>query len=92
MIDNPEQTALFIEKLKAVLPIEANLPRELQQSLSSKASDTHIPATAQVVDAHYLGDFAGVTCCLDIGGDETKDLHLVSITQLRFSRRTPLFR
>jgi hypothetical protein len=33
-----------------------------------------------------------VACCLDIGGPETAAVHIVSITDLLFDRRSPLFR
>ena len=92
MIDDPEKTALFISRLKELLPIEAGIAKDLQRSLAAKSPEIAIPARCQVVDVLNLGDDGGVACCLDIGGPETPTVHIVSITHLLFDRRSPLFR
>jgi hypothetical protein len=92
MIDDPEKTALFISKLKQLLPIDAGIAKELQRSLAEKSPEIPIPARCQVVEVLNLGDEGGVACCLDIGGSDTAAVHIVSITQLLFDRRSPLFR
>jgi hypothetical protein len=92
MIDDPEKTALFISRLKELLPIDAGVAKELQRSLAEKSPEIPIPARCQVVDVLNLGDEGGVACCLDIGGSDTAAVHIVSITHLLFDRRSPLFR
>ena len=90
MIDDPEKTALFISRLKELLPIDAGIAKDLQRSLAAKSPEIAIPARCQVVDVLNLGDDGGVACCLDIGGPETAAVHIVSITHLLFDRRSPL--
>ncbi len=92
MIDDPEKTDLLISKLKDSLQIDTAITKDLQRSLAAKSPETPIPARCQVVDVLNLGDEGGVACCLDIGGDDTAAVHIVSITHLLFDRRFPLFR
>lgn len=92
MIDDPDRTDIFISKLKSALPIDAGLTKGLQRLLATRSPEMPIPTKCQMVDVVYLGDEGGVACCLDIGGPETKDAHIVSITHLVFDRRSPLFR
>ena len=92
MIDDPEKTALFISRLKALLPIDAGIAKDLQRSLAARSPEIPIPARCKVVDVLNLGEEGGVACCLDIGGSDTTAVHIVSITHLLFDRRSPLFR
>jgi hypothetical protein len=92
MIDNPEKTATLIAKLKALLPIEAGLAKDLRRTLEAKSPQITIPLRCQVVDLLNLGDEGGVACCLDIGGSDTEAVHIVSMTHLLFDRRSPMFR
>jgi hypothetical protein len=39
-----------------------------------------------------MGDEGGISCRLDLGGDEDQSPLIVSITHLTFNRRCPLFR
>lgn len=92
MIDDPEKTAQLIEELKASLPLQTQLPQTLKASLSQRSSDLDIPDRCNVTSVFYMGEEGGIACGLDIGGPETKNAHVVSITHLIFSRRGPLFR
>ena len=92
MIDNPEKSAILIAKLKALLPIEAGLPKDLRRTLETKSPEIPIPPRCQVVDLLNLGNEGGVACCLDIGGADTEAVHIVSMTHLLFDRRSPAFR
>jgi len=92
MIDDPEKTALFISRLKQVLPIDAGIAKDLRRCLAAKSPEIPIPASAKVVDVLDLGAEGGVACCLDIGGSDTTAVHIVSITHLMFDRHSPLFR
>ena len=44
MIDDPEKTALFISRLKELLPIDAGIAKDLQRSLAAKSPEIAIPA------------------------------------------------
>ena len=92
MIDDLERTNFLLEKLKTVVPIEARLPQSLIRSLAEKSPEMPIPERCNVIDVFYTGDEGGIICCLDIGGSQTQDATLVSITLLGFHRNTPLSR
>jgi hypothetical protein len=92
MIDNPEKADTLVEKLKQSLPIETKLSQQLIRTLTQKSPDIPIPAKCNVTDVFYAGDMGGVLCCLDIGGSQTENVHLVSLTHLNFDRYTPLAR
>lgn len=92
MIDDIEKAQFLLDRLKSALPIATRISPSLMKSLSSRSPDVEIPDRCNIIDALYMGDEGGIICCLDIGGAETKNPHLVSITHLRFDRNTPLFR
>ena len=92
MIDDPGKTNLLLEKLKTVVPIEATLSQSLIRLLAERSPEITIPERCNVIDVFYTGDEGGIICCLDIGGPQTKEAHLVSITHLGFHRNTPLSR
>jgi hypothetical protein len=92
MIDDLEKTNFLLEKLKTVVPIEARLSHSLIRLLAEKSPEMPIPERCKVIDVFYTGDEGGIICCLDIGGLQTQDVNLVSITHLGFHRNTPLSR
>jgi hypothetical protein len=92
MIDDAEKVDFLMGNLKLLLPIETRLTQRLIDTLKQKSPDISIPAMCNVIDVLYTRDEAGVLCCLDIGGPETKAAHLVSITHLSFDRHAPLYR
>jgi len=63
------------------------LRRTLQQS-----SAQGFPHECSVPEVRYLGDEGGIACILDLGFEDAKEVHVVSITHLRFDRRHPLAR
>jgi hypothetical protein len=91
MIDDPDKTNRLIDALEASLPIETRLSASLIQTLSKQSPDVAIPARCNVVSVFYMGEEGGIMCALDIGGPDTKNPHLVSITHLIFERKVPLF-
>ena len=92
MIDDLEMTELFIARLKDHLPIEAGIPKDLRRALTAKSPQTPIPPRCQVLDVLNLGDEGGIGCCLDIGGPQTEEVHIVSLTHLLFDRGDNLFK
>ena len=92
MIDDPRKTDLLIAMLKESLPIQTNITRYLASALAKQSPDISIPDRCNVIDVVYSGDMGGILCCLDIGGSDTKNPHLVSITHLTFKRNVPLAR
>ena len=92
MIDDPNKTDLLMAMLKESLPIQANIAPYLASALAKQSPDIPIRGQCNVIDVLYSGDMGGIICCLDIGGPDTKNPHLVSITHLTFNRRVPLAR
>jgi hypothetical protein len=92
MIDDPRKTDLLVAMLKESLPIQTNITRYLASALAKQSPDISIPDRCNVIDVVYSGDMGGILCCLDIGGSDTKNPHLVSITHLTFNRNVPLAR
>ena len=92
MIDDPSKTDLLIAMLKESLPIQTMITPHLASVLAKQSPDIPIPEQCSVIDVFYTGDMGGILCCLDIGGPDTKNPHLVSITHLTFNRRVPLAR
>jgi hypothetical protein len=91
MIDDPDKTDRLVDALEASLPVETRLSASLIQTLSKRSPDVAIPARCNVVSVFYAGEEGGIVCALDIGGPDTKSVHLVSITHLIFERKLPLF-
>src|SRR5271157_1390156 len=92
MIDDLEKANFLLQKLKTVVPIEAWLSPSLMRLLAEKSPQIPIPERCNVIDVFYTGDEGGIICCLDVGGPQTRDANLVSITLLGFHRNTPLSR
>ncbi|MDB5394732.1 MAG: putative protein YjbI, containings pentapeptide repeat [Rhodospirillales bacterium] len=92
MIDDLEKANFLLEKLKAVVPLEARLSQSPIRLLAEKSPEMPIPERCKVIDVFYTGDEGGIICCLDIGGPQAQNAHLVSITHLSFYRNTPLSR
>ncbi len=91
MIDDIEKSVALVERMRAVLPMRALTTMELRRTLQ-QSSKKGSPHECSVADVRYLGDEGGIACILDLGIDNTKEVHLVSVTHLRFDRRHPLAR
>jgi hypothetical protein len=91
-IDDPEKTDVLVQRLKAALPIEANVTPRLAVTLGKESPDVSVPSKCSVVDVMYSGDVGGIMCSLDLGEPEAETIHLVSITHLTFYRRVTLSR
>ncbi len=92
MLDDPRKTDPLMAMLKEALPIPTNVTPYLARELSKQSPDIPIPSRCNVIDVVYSGDMGGILCSLDVGGPETKIVHLVSITHLAFNRDIPLAR
>ena len=91
MIDDPAKTGRLVGALEASLPIETRLPTSLILTLSAQDPDAAIPARCNIVGIFYAGEEGGIVCALDVGGPNTETVHIVSITNLNFDRKVPLF-
>jgi hypothetical protein len=91
MIDDPAKTGRLVDALEASLPIETRLPASLILTLSVQDPDAAIPARCNIVGIFYAGEEGGIVCALDVGGPNTETAHIVSITNLNFDRKVPLF-
>ncbi len=91
MIDDIEKSGTLVERMRAALPLRAFTATGLRKSLQ-QGSKQRFPPECSVTEVRYLGDEGGIACILDFGIDDTKEVHLVSITHLQFDRRNPLAR
>ncbi len=91
MIDDVEKSVALVERMRAALPMRAITNIELRRTLR-EASKRVFPHECSVTEIRYMGDEGGIACILDFGFSDTKEVHIVSITHLRFDRRNPLAR
>ena len=91
MIDDIEKSVALVERMKATLPMRAFTTMELRKTLQ-QSSEQIFPHECSVNEIRYMGDEGGIACSLDFGFSDTKVVHIVSITHLRFDRSNPLAR
>ncbi len=91
VIDDIEKTVALVERMRGSLPMRAITTKELRRALQQN-SGQDFPNECGVTEVRHLGDEGGIVCTLDFGFDDTKEVHFVSITHLRFDRKTPLAR
>ena len=89
MIDNLRQVDALITKMRMALPIMAGAMPELAAVMREQLPGHALPRQWRITEVHYSGDPGGIMCRLvdgAVGG------FVVSITQLRFDRKTPCAR
>ena len=91
MIDDVEKSVALVERMRAALPIRVFTTKALRKTLQ-RGSKRGFPHECSVTEVRYMGDEGGIVCNLDFGFCDTKEVHIVSITHLRFDRRHPLER
>ncbi len=91
MIDDIERSVALVERMRAALPMRAFTNIALRRTLQEGSKRVY-PHECSVAEIQYLGDHGGIACILDFGFSDTKEVHLVSITHLRFDRSNPLAR
>jgi hypothetical protein len=92
MIDNPEKTQKLIAEMDANLPVPARLSQSLKGMIRRQVAPITPPEQCQVVEVLYMGDEGGISCRLDLDGQDAHDPIIVSITHLNFDKRCPLYR
>jgi len=92
MIDQPEKTTELIEIMEASLPLRVRLQPTLKSLMLKQAPAADLPDRCAVTQIFYMGDEGGISCQLDIGGDEPQNPFIVSITHLIFDRHCTVFR
>jgi hypothetical protein len=60
--------------------------------MAEKSPDIGVLEKCRVTDVIYGGDAAGILCCLDVGGPDTKTPYIASINHLSFNRRLAVTR
>lgn len=91
MIDDIEKSMALVERMQAALPMRAFTSMGLRRTLQEK-SKRNFPHECSVTEIRYLGDEGGLACHLDFGFGANKQVHIVSITHLKFDRKNPLAR
>ncbi len=92
MIDDPDKTAKLTTEMEAFLPLRARPSPTLKGMLLRQEPGTALPDRCAVTEIFYAGDEGGIACRLDLSGQDTSNLIVVSITHLIFDRRCPVFR
>jgi hypothetical protein len=92
MIDNPDKAAKLTKEMKASLPLTARLPPALKGMMLRQEPGAVLTDRCAVTEFFYMGDEGGIACRLDLGGPDTQNPFIVSITHLIFDRRRPVFR
>lgn len=92
MIDDMEKTEALIEKLRAALPLSAELGARALDALREDSTEAEVPGRCAVTAVNYAGDEGGIVCTLDFGFRETRKVQTSSITHLNFDRQNPLSR
>ncbi len=91
MIDDVEKSVALVERMRAALPLRAVASVDLRRTLQERSKRV-FPRECRVTEVRYLGDEGGIAGTLDFDFSETKNVHIVSITHLRFDRGNPLAR
>lgn len=92
MIDNPVLVDRLLDELRAQIPLPATTTPALAATLRKPTSNPPLPRRCEVTRVEYAGDEGGIMCVLDFGIANPDSAYAVSITQLAFDRRAPLFR
>ena len=88
MIDDVEKSVALVEKMRAALPMRAVANVALRRTLQ-KESKRVFPRQCRVTEVSYLGDEGGIVGTLEFDFSDTKGVHIVSITHLKFDWRNP---
>jgi hypothetical protein len=91
VIDDIEKAMALVERMQAALPMHAFATEGVRRALRQNAK-RDFPHECGVTEIRYMGEEGGIACHLDFGFGDAKNLHIVSITHLKFDRRNPLAR
>jgi hypothetical protein len=88
-IDDYAQATELTEKLKASLPLQVYLTKQLVKGLEDQGKTLALNREYTVDSVFYSGDMGSITCALkpDL---EAKEVFAVSITQLKIAPDHPL--
>ncbi len=92
MIDNPDKTEALIASLEAALPVRARPTPEVLKTLRQQSPELRLPRLCDITKIFYAGDEGGIVCTLNFGLDDSKQVHIVSITHLRCGGKSALSR
>jgi hypothetical protein len=87
-IDNPNQAEMLIERMKAHLPIPAEIQRGPANYLRSQGLSIPPHRNTQIQNVLYAGDEGGIMCALS--PQDSKEPVVISLTQLKIPYRHPL--
>jgi hypothetical protein len=92
MIDHEEKTMQLITAMAETPSLTARLSPELKRLIRKKDPSIVVPNTCTIAEIMYSGEEDGITCGLEFGQENEKDVLWASITHLIFDRRCPLYR
>ena len=82
----------LIDGMRRALPLYAAVTPELAAVARAQNPGCDLPRQWRITEVNYAGDEGGIMCRLDDGGDGSLGDFVVSITHLRFARKSPLSR
>ena len=91
VIDDFEKSMVLVERMQAAFPMQAFTTKRVRGTLRQDLK-RDFPLECNVTEIRYLGDEGGIMCYLDFGFFDTPNVHIVSITHLKFDRKNPLAR
>ena len=89
MIDDIKKSTALVERMQAAIPMQAFATKRVRETLRQD-SKRDFPQECNVTEIRYMGDEGGIMCYLDFGFFDTANVHIVSITHLKFNRKNPL--
>jgi hypothetical protein len=92
MIDIPDKTGALMVRLKAALPVRARPTPEVLKALRQRSPELRFPRHCDITEIYYAGDEGGIVCTLDFGLADSNEVHIASITHLRFDGKSALSR
>ncbi len=92
MFDIPDKAEALMARLEAALPVRARPTPEVLKTLRQHSPEPRFPRHCDITGIYYAGDEGGILCTLDFGLDDSKQVHVVAITHLRFDGKSALSR
>ena len=92
MIDNPDQVARLVPRLRDSLPLFATVTPEVAAVIREQSPDADPSRRYAITRVDYAGDEGGIVCKVELGPENDDRALFASITHLRSGHADPLAR
>ena len=89
MIDNPDQVARLVPRLRDSLPLFATVTPEVATVIREQSPDADPSRRYAITRVDYAGDEGGIVCKVELGPENDDRALFASITHLRFGHAGP---